>query len=206
MKPYVILNSAASLDGVIGGGKKIMLSNEEDWRRVHKLRASVDAVMVGVNTVLADDPLLTVRHVRGKTPRRVVVDSMARTPPSALILGEDKKATVAVSERAPEKKIMKLKNKADVVVSGKEKVDLPKLLDKLYSMGVERILLEGGGRLNKSMLEEGLVDEIFLTITPHVIGEGTHFVEGRLNRRLGLVLLDSKRVGDQIILHYKVEC
>ena len=209
MRPYTILNSAMSLDGRIGiKGEKIVLSNSLDEYRVHKLRGSVDAVLVGINTVLTDNPKLTVRHLKAKNPTRIIVDSNAKTPPNADILNDEAKTIIAVSARANKKRVKRLKEisaEVEVLVVGQSKVDLGRLMWRLYERGVRRILLEGGGTLNKSMLQEGLVDEIFITIAPTLIGEGVNLIMGELDGRIDLSLVGIRQYGDQVVLHYRLK-
>jgi len=179
-RPNVIINSAMSADGKISSvdRKQVRISGPDDMARVKLLRARSDAVMVGVGTVLADDPGLKVksrdlrmmRSDRGlpENPMRVVVDSRARTPPKAEVLGEG--CILAVSRAAPEERLDRLKGKCEIVVAGEEKVDLGELLSILQKKGVERLMVEGGATLNWSLIEAGLVDEIIVFVGPMIIG------------------------------------
>lgn len=176
----VIINSAISADGKISSfeRRQVRISGKADLGRVDALRAESDAVMVGVGTVLADDPGLRVRSERlrkvradlGKpeNPLRVVADSLARTPTSAQILGEG--CIVAVSAAAPQERLANLARRCEVVQCGDEKVDLRELLRVLHEKGVKRLMVEGGGTLNWSMIQEGLVDEIYTYIGALIIG------------------------------------
>jgi len=205
MKPEVILNTAASLDGVIGKkGERLTFSTEKDWQRVYKLRASCDAILVGVGTVLADDPGLT-SHKAGKNPTRVIADSKARTPANAKVLNEEAETIVAVSEAAPRKKVALLKEKAEVVTLGKDEVDLTKLMDALSAKGVKKLLLEGGGTLNSAMLKENLVDEITVLVAPKLVGAGVHLLEKPLKYQKQLILKEIKADGDHVLLSYEVK-
>ena len=211
-RPYVILNAAMTLDGkiaTVAGDSRI--SCEEDLDRIHELRASVDAVMVGVGTVLADDPSLTVRRVRGRNPIRVIVDSLAKTPSDAKVLDPSARTIVAVSKRAPREDIERLRRKgALVIVGGEEEVNLPKLLEELHAMGVRKLLLEGGSTLNWSMLREGLVDEVRVAIAPYIVGGETArtLVGGSgfksISEGIELELVSVDRVGTDVLLTYRV--
>ena len=207
-KPYILLNSAMSLDGRIGGiNERIRFSNQLDKERVHKLRADVDAVMIGVNTVLVDDPHLTVKYAEGKNPVRIVVDSSARTPPGARILNEKAKTIIAVSDAAGKNNIEILRKYAEVVIVENDRnnrINLKKLLAILYEKGIKKILLEGGGTLNRSMLEEGLVDEIFIAVAPVIVGGGVNLVEGNLVEKINLKFKDLLMLEDRIVLHYTI--
>lgn len=179
-RPMVIINSAISADGKISSfeRRQVRISGRTDLERVDALRAESDAVMVGVGTVLADDPGLRVKSERlrkvraasGKpeNPLRVVADSLARTPTSAQMLGEG--CIVAVSAAAPQERLANLARRCEVVQCGDEKVDLRELLSVLHEKGVKRLMVEGGGTLNWSMVSDSLVDEIYTYIGALIIG------------------------------------
>ncbi|MDI6643277.1 MAG: 2,5-diamino-6-(ribosylamino)-4(3H)-pyrimidinone 5'-phosphate reductase [Candidatus Hodarchaeaceae archaeon] len=211
-RPYVILNAAMTLDGKIAtvtGDSRI--SCDADLDRVHRLRAESDAIMVGLGTVLADDPSLTVRRVRGRNPIRVVVDREARTPPNAKVLRGPAKTIVAVSRKAKPQRIKRLRAAgADVIVEGAEKVNLRRLLEELRSRGVRKLLLEGGSTLNWGMLEQGLVDEVRVAVAPYIAGGanaktlvgGAGFAKVRESAELKLSRVT--RVGRDLLLIYQV--
>src|SRR5450756_123103 len=133
MRPYVIINSAMSADGKISTvvRRQVRISGKEDMQRVDALKARTDAVMVGIGTVLADDPKLTVKSDmlkrervakgRAENPLRIVVDRKARTPSTAAFLGPN--ALIAVAQQAPHHKVEELSTKAEVIVVGERKVD-----------------------------------------------------------------------------------
>jgi 2,5-diamino-6-(ribosylamino)-4(3H)-pyrimidinone 5'-phosphate reductase len=221
----VIINGAMTVDGKIAtsnGDSKI--SSKEDLVRVHKLRASVDAIVVGISTILADDPRLTVRLVKGKNPARVIVDSRGRIPLDSQIMytASKVKTIVAVTEQAPEEKIMKLRDMgAQVLVISEGKkgqsaavphgVNLKMLFRKLKKMGLKTILVEGGGELNWSLLRLGLVDELRVTIAPKIAGgrlattlvEGDGFDEIAQGVRLQLKKIERKKTGE-LVLYYQL--
>ncbi len=214
-RPYVVLNAAMSLDGKIAtftGDSR--MSSPADMRRVHRLRASVDAIMVGLRTLLRDDPKLTVRFVKAPKPCRIIVDSNALSPPSSHVVRTAREipTIIAVTSRAPKKRVEALKEKGvTVIVCGRGPlVSLKLLLNRLRRLGIRRILLEGGGTLNWSMLSNQLVDEISVAITPRILGgsTATTLIEGKGNAlvrdAIQLKLLGSARYGPDLVVRYKV--
>ena len=212
-RPYVILNAAMTLDGkiaTVSGDSRI--SCEADLDRVHKLRASVDAVMVGVGTVLADNPSLTVRRARGKSPTRIVIDSFAKTPPDAKVLDNLAPTVIASTKSAPTRMLQKLRAEgAKILIAGEKEVNLHRLLKKLRSAGVRKLLLEGGSTLNWGMLKKGLVDEVQVAVAPRIVGGaaaktlvgGAGF--GEVRRGVGLKLKKVRKVGKCLLLTYRVK-
>jgi len=213
VRPYVILNAAMSLDGKIAtvtGDSKI--SCEEDLDRIHMLRASVDAVMVGLGTVLADNPSLTVRRASGENPVRVVVDSLGKIPLNSRVLGASARTIIAVTTKAPKRNVEGLLRKGvQVIAVGEEEVDLKKLLGKLHGLGVQRLLLEGGSTLNWGMFRRGLVDEVKVAVAPYVLGgeEARTLVGGRgfskISKSISLKLVSFDWVGEDLLLTYLVK-
>jgi len=218
MRPYVFINSAMSADGKIStvARKQVRISGEDDLRRVDALKANVDAVMVGVGTVLADDPKLTIKSVglkrtrvdQGRTasPLRVVVDSRARTPPTAAVLGSN--ALIATSRQAPCHRIEALETKAEILVVGERKVDLAALLGRLKDKGVKSLLVEGGATLNFALLSLGLVDEIYTYVGNIIIGGSAAPTlvdgEGLTNDFVKLNLQEIRQIGDGVLIKWRV--
>jgi 2,5-diamino-6-(ribosylamino)-4(3H)-pyrimidinone 5'-phosphate reductase len=183
MRPHVIVNVAMSADGKISTKERrqVRISGSQDFTRVDRLKAGCDAIMVGIGTVLADDPSLTVkseecREYRRKqgwddNPVRVVVDSSGRTPQDSSFLNKGQgKRVVAVSKKADPDSVSLLREKATVILLGENEVDLFLLLDNLGAMGIRRIMVEGGGTLIASLIRAGLVDEIYTFIGNIIIG------------------------------------
>jgi len=220
----VIINGAMTVDGKIAttsGDSKI--SSKEDLVRVHSLRASVDAVVVGISTILADDPRLTVRLVRGKNPARVIVDSRGRIPIESQIMHTASRirTIIAVTDQAPEDKTQLLQDMgAEVLVISEGKkglsaavphgVNLKELFRRLEKARLRKLLVEGGGELNWSLLRLGLVDELVVTIAPKIAGgrlattlaEGDGVDEIAQGIRLQLKQVEQKKTGE-LVLHYK---
>lgn len=181
--PFVFINAAMSADGKIATieRRQTRISGDLDFDRVDELKAGSDAVMVGIGTVLSDDPSLTVKSDKRKSERRsrgidenpvrIVVDSMARTPIDSDIFkkGEGKRI-IAVSESASQEKVEQLSGKAEIIITGKEKVDLNKLLAELKKRGINKVMVEGGATLNWGLVSNGLVDEIYTFIGNIILG------------------------------------
>ncbi|PVU72604.1 2,5-diamino-6-(ribosylamino)-4(3H)-pyrimidinone 5'-phosphate reductase [Vulcanisaeta sp. SCGC AB-777_J10] len=215
MRPYVIIVSAMSIDGRIASKTGYSrLSCPFDLKRLHEVRASVDAIMVGANTVINDDPALTPRYVKAdRNPIRVVIDGRLRIPITARVITNKEAPTIIVTtESAPANKLAEIKGLGvEVWVVGKERVDLGKTLERLYTeRGVRRVLVEGGGHLNWQLIKEGLVDEVRLTVSPYVFGSGTSFLEGEgypttsEGPRLRLVSVRVCECGNEVVLDYVV--
>ncbi|MCD6428597.1 MAG: 2,5-diamino-6-(ribosylamino)-4(3H)-pyrimidinone 5'-phosphate reductase [Desulfurococcales archaeon] len=175
-RPYVIIYVTSSVDGKIASiSGDSRLSCMYDLRRLHSLRASCDAVMVGANTVIRDDPLLTVRYVEGRNPLRVVIDGSLRIPTtSRIITDKSAKTLIVTSASAPASKVAEFIRLGVEVVClpavGGSKVNLAEALRILWRRGVKRLLVEGGGNLIWNLVSEGLIDEFRITLSPYIVG------------------------------------
>ncbi len=175
-RPYTIIVSEVTVDGKLTlkrgvSSKEIMKFMDEDATRyLHELRAKVDGIMVGAETIRTDNPFLTVRYVEGKNPTRIVPTAMADIPLNANILEKDAPTIIFTSEKAPEDRVRKLEEKVDVIRCGEEKVDLVKMMDILHKRGIKSLIVEGGSRLNWEMIRLGLVDEIRIIHMPFIVG------------------------------------
>lgn len=176
--PYVLYKSAMSLDGNIATvtGHSRWVSGEKSRRTVHRLRDACDAVMVGVDTILADNPQLNVRHVKGRSPLRVIVDTHLRMPESVNVLSGPlaKKTIIATCETDPRVHRRYELQGATVMVCEEYggRVLMVDLLRKLGLRGIQTILLEGGSRLAGDMLKNGLIDECVFFYAPKIVGNG----------------------------------
>ena len=173
--PFVTLKFACSLDGKIAtvGGDSQWISCVESRKFSHRLRDLNDAILVGVGTVLADNPSLTTRLVEGKNPVRVIVDSNLKTPLNSKVVTEKFSRTIiATTTNAPPEKISALKNfGVEIIFAGNgERVDLKFLMSELARREITSVLVEGGGTIHFSMLKEKLVDKIFAFVAPKLIG------------------------------------
>jgi diaminohydroxyphosphoribosylaminopyrimidine deaminase / 5-amino-6-(5-phosphoribosylamino)uracil reductase len=210
--PFVTLKFAQTLDGRIAcaNGHSRWISSAPSLRFAHRLRALHDAVVVGVDTVIQDNPLLTVRLARGRNPLRIVVDSALRIPPDAGILKDQDaaKTIIATTRRADAKTRTGLEGNGrellTVDADRKGRVDLLKLLSELGRRGVSSVLVEGGSALITSVLKEQLANRLVAIIAPKIVGTGIDAVGdlGIRNMDDALVLTDRKvyRLGDDLIV------
>lgn len=205
-----IVNCAMSADGKIAlkSRKQTAISDEEDKKRVHELRNSVDAILVGVDTVIADDPKLTVneKYVKSpKRPARIVLDSDGRTPAKAVVLNGASKTIIVTREGCD-----KTFPNADVVRCGKDDVDIERLLPILEQRGIKRLLVEGGSKVIWSFLKARLADEVYIFIGSMVIGgDCAPTPAGGLGAEterdiVHLRLKDAEALGSGVLVKYEV--
>lgn len=211
-RPYVILSGAISVDGKIAtktGDSK--LSSKQDSIRLHKLRSKVDAILVGKNTVAIDDPLLTVRHTKGKNPIRIVLDSKGTLSDKSKILQtSDKiKTIIVVSKKITKSNYNKLnKFPVELIVTGDSSVNIKSLLRKLFTKKIKTILVEGGGTINWEFIKHNIFDELIVTLSPFLVGgnNAISFVEGdgfdKISKSPNLRLKSVKRLKNHLVLHY----
>jgi 5-amino-6-(5-phosphoribosylamino)uracil reductase/diaminohydroxyphosphoribosylaminopyrimidine deaminase/5-amino-6-(5-phosphoribosylamino)uracil reductase len=209
-RPEVTVHYAQTLDGRIATrtGQSQWIGGEASLRFAHQLRAQHDAVMVGVGTVLADNPRLTVRLVEGRSPLRVVLDSTLRIPLDSTVLTDGAAPTlIATTPRAPSERVDTLPRPGvDLLVIGEDEeghVDLAELLTQLKDRGTRSVLLEGGRQLITTALRERLVDRLVVCISPLVLGSGIDAVGDlgvdRLAEALTFTDTCFSRLGDDII-------
>ena len=211
-RPHIILSATMSVDGKIAtitGDSE--LSSKQDKQRVHRLRSRADVILVGINTINHDNPMLTVRLAKGRNPIRVILDSTARISLSSKILGTCKTVPtiIAVSKKAPKKRLEQLQRlHAEIIVAGEKSVSLPLLVRVLYGRGVRTIMVEGGGTVNWSFIKAGLFDEMYIAVAPFVVG-GTASVPlvwgsgfATICKSAKFRLDSTKRLGDYVVLHY----
>ena len=179
-QPFITIKAATSLDG------RMCLANEASkWitsslsrHHAHVLRAENDAVLVGVNTVLADNPELTVRHVPGINPLRIVLDSRLKTPVDAKVIGTDGKCVILAGFKADKEKETKLKDAgADIIrlpYYG-SRIHLAEAMKRILRKGILTLLVEGGSAVISAFMREGLADYLKMFIAPRIFGEGKGF-------------------------------
>lgn len=224
MRPYIIVNVAVSADGKLSTRERrqVKISGKQDFERVDQIKAGCDAIMVGIGTVLADNPSLTVKSPeliekrlqegRPEHPVRIVVDSQARTPTDAKILHKGSGVRIiAVAESAPSGKISDLEKYADVFVSGESRVDLKKLMEYLTGKGIQRLMVEGGGTLIWGMIAAGLVDELTMFMGNIIIGgkdaptlaDGAGYIKETEFPRLQM--MGATPMEEGVLIHWRVK-
>ena len=213
-QPFVILKTAASLDGTIGAetGDSKWITNDKSREYVHRLRDEVDAILVGIGTVQRDDPRLTcrIKSGKGKDPIRVVVDSSLKISLKAKVLNLKSQARtiVAATPKASPKKIKAIENLgAQVLVTpSKNRVDLKRLMRVLGKQGIASVLIEGGSGINTAALEAGIVDKVLYFYAPRIIGgiKAPLMVGGkgvsRVKKALLLRNIKTRRFGDDVMV------
>ena len=210
--PYVILSAAISIDGKIStraGDSK--LSSKEDSIRLHKLRSKVDAILIGKNTLLQDDPLLTVRYTKGKNPIRIILDSKGTISKNSKIIktSNNVPTIIAISKKISKINLLKLeKLPIEIITAGENSVNLKLLMKKLSSKKIKTILVEGGGTVNWEFIKNDLFNELIVTLSPFLIGgnEAISFVEGKgfskISNSPNLKLRSIKRLKNYLVLNY----
>jgi len=194
------------------------VSSTEDLRRVHSIRSSVDGIMIGISTVLIDNPRLTARltsiHGLGEEPTRIIIDSTARIPLESRILqsAHRTKTIIAVTKRACITRIKNIQSTgAMIMTAGTKNVDLRTVFAELKKMGFKKILVEGGGEINWSVLRLGIANELIVTLSPRIVGgrSATTIVEGygysKMSEGIKMKLKKIvKKDAGEIVLYYSI--
>jgi diaminohydroxyphosphoribosylaminopyrimidine deaminase/5-amino-6-(5-phosphoribosylamino)uracil reductase len=211
-RPFVTLKFAQTVDGRIAtaAGNSRWISSETSLRLAHKERSLHDAVLVGIGTVLSDDPELTVRRVRGKNPTRIILDASLRIPLQAKIFESRKTATtvVATALRGDSKKKERLAGMGietiTIEADRNGHLSLPKLLQVLGEKGISSLLVEGGASVITSFLRQGLAQRLLAVIAPKIIGRGVEAVGDlgikEVDRAIRLDLRKVSRLGDDVVI------
>ena len=218
----ILVNAAISVDGKLSNAdrEQVAISGSSDFDRVDQIRAERDAIMVGVGTVIADDPHLDLddpalqqqRKQRGEQPNpiRVVADSDGRTPLDARVLDDVAETYILTAETInPKRKRQLEKAGATVVVAGDNKVNLPAAIDELEDHGIESMLIEGGGELLYSVFAHGLVDKLSVYIGSMIIGgrDAPTLVDGEgFDENFPKLSLETvTQIDDGVLLEYTLE-
>jgi riboflavin-specific deaminase-like protein len=190
-RPFVTLKYAQTLDGRVASstGHSRWVSGLQSRVLAHRLRAEHDAVLVGIGTILADDPQLTVRLWEGPDPLRVVVDSRLRIPLEARVIQAGPKRTLVVTSSAASTRRVAALEAVGVrvlsVAAEDRRVNLSALLRALQKLGIQTVLVEGGASISTSFLRERLVDALVIVVAPKILGAGLDAVGG-----LGATIMD----------------
>jgi diaminohydroxyphosphoribosylaminopyrimidine deaminase/5-amino-6-(5-phosphoribosylamino)uracil reductase len=211
-RPFVLMKAAMTLDGKIAtaAGESQWITGEEARRQTHRLRRHIDAVMVGIGTVLQDDPQLTARDLNresqqaaGRQPIRVIIDSRLRISPKAKVFStlSSSRTIIVTTEQAPKRKVEQLQAcgiTVLIVPARERRVSLKTCLTRLGEMGITSVMLEGGSELNASAVRSGLVNRVRLYVAPMLLGgqDAKGVIGGKSPRRLADSLpVDHLRVG-----------
>ena len=209
-RPYVIINCAMSADGKIAlpSGKQMQISCVEDIQRMYCMRNDSDAVLVGIETVLSDDPKLTVKKacvLDVKNPIRVVLDTHCKTPESALIVNKDAKTIIFAGKKC-NKNFGKNVEIITCKINKDGLIDLVEMLEILYDRGIKNLMVEGGSTVIWNFLKNKLVDEMFVYIGPMIIGgKNTPTLASGEGFKIEPILLQIEEVqsiGPGILVHY----
>jgi len=208
VKQYIILNCASSADGKIALPNKdrLDLSNKEDFKRVHSLRSECDAIIVGIDTIIEDDPSLTInkKYASGENPSRIILDTKYRTPEHSKIVNNDCKTIIAIGDQTLDKELPHI----ETIKCGKDKIDLEKLLEHLEKKNIRKILVEGGETVLWSFLEKQLFDEFNIFVSNIIVGgKNTPTIAGgrgflTKNETLKLELRNVTRMGEGLLIKY----
>jgi 2,5-diamino-6-(ribosylamino)-4(3H)-pyrimidinone 5'-phosphate reductase len=214
-KPYIILSAAMTIDGKIAskdGDPDI--SDEYDWKEVHKLRTEVDAILVGKGTIMKDNPKLHIKYHNHDGYYRIIIDSNLDIPIISNVIEFDPKlypTIICTTEKVSKERIRLFESKGVKILKSGEgpTVDVVNLMPKLWNIGIKSLLLEGGGTLNWTFIKQDLVDEIRLTIAPWIVGgknaitlvEGDGFSKMRESTQFSLVMV--KERDNYVVIHYE---
>ena len=208
-KPFIILKLAMSLDGKIAtsSGDSKYITSVDARKYVHQLRNDVDAIMVGINTILRDDPILDSRLVHGKNPTKVIVDSTLKISERSKVFKDPSKVIIATTKKAPKIKVDKLHQKGATVLvlnSKKGLVDLIELVKELGKSEIASVMIEGGAELSGNAIKEGIVDKLFIFTAPKLIGNGLGPIKNlgikKVNKAIKLKDITTKKIGKDILV------
>jgi len=207
--PFVTIKVAMSADGRIAtkSGDSKYITSIEARKIVHGLRTEVDAVLVGVNTVIRDNPKLTPRLVVGKDPLKIVLDSKLSIPEKCNLMKDPSKLLIATTSKAPKNKLKKLMQKGTQIITLKQDkgmVDLKQLMKELGKMEITSVLIEGGSEVNSSAIKAKLVDKIVIFAAPKLIGNGKGAIGNlginKIDKAINLRDIESEKIGRDLMI------
>ena len=224
-RPWITLKAASSLDGklAVSNGESKWITNEKSRAAAHALRAENDAVLVGIKTVLKDDPELTVRHVKGNNPKRVILDRNLVIPIDAKIINSDGKCIIFTDDKPPKEKVKILQDKGvKIIMTECDKTHplrngeignilLQPVLEHLaMNEGILNLMVEGGARILNSFIKENLADYMKIFFAPKILGEGLSFGDGMFLSSVSeaRMLKDMKTqiLDDDILIEGRFKC
>ena len=207
--PFVTIKVAMSADGRIAtsSGDSKYITSTEARKAVHQLRTEADAVLVGVNTVIRDNPQLTPRLVQGKDPLKIVLDSTLKMPEKCNLMKEPSKLLVATTNKASKSKLDALRQKGVNIVILNQKngmVDLKQLMEELGKREITSVMIEGGTEVNSSAIKAGIVDKIVIFAAPKIIGSGKGAIGNlgikKIDRAINLKNTKTEKVGNDLMI------
>ena len=216
-KPHLIISSAISLDGKITFRKDTSstafsaLLSPIHYKILHKERQKVNAILVGSKTIITDNPKLNIRYGIKCThpPIRISIDSKGLIPIDSKIFDASAETIIAISKKTPQQYVSKLRSiGVTTIVCGSRKVNLKVMMDKLANMGIHKLLVEGGGKLNAALLENRLVNEVKVLLMPIIIGgeKVPTFSHSIFHtEHIKLKLVDVKEFGQFLYIKYKIK-
>ncbi len=208
-RPQVFINCAMSLDGRIASqsGRRMRISCEEDIKRMYQLRNKSDAVLVGIGTVLSDNPKLTVKEKYVKNPKqpiRIVLDTNCRTPIDALVVNNAAKTLIVIGKNCNKKFL----NNVELIkckMDEKGLIDLESFIQILNDKGIKKLMVEGGSTVIGNFLKSNFVHEMFIYVAPMIIGGiNTPTLVKNIDENINLKLVESKKIDPGILLHYRL--
>jgi len=209
MIPYIILNASTSLDGkTLRRDREVISSNRLNEQRVEELRGSVDAIMIGPKSEIINKDF-HIHETMGKRTIVIIVDKNGDIASDSKILADEgRRILIVVSKNATRAKVEKLSyihDKIEVIVLGKNDVDINELLLMLYERGIRRIVLEGDRETIRKMFENNFINEIYIAISPVIVGPGYDLLDKDIPKNVDLKLEGISEYGDHVVLHYKVK-
>ena len=213
-RPRIIINCAMTADGKISlpNRKQFKISSEEDIKRMYKLRNESDAILVGIGTILSDDPKLTVKEKYVKNPRqpiRIILDVHCKTPESSLAVNQVSKTLIITGKKCNKKftdnvEIIQCKTDQEGLI------DLQELLKILNTYGIKTLMVEGGGTVIWNFLKHRLVDDLYVYVAPMIAGGTTTptLADGdginRVEELINLKIIEISRLGAGVLIHYRM--
>ena len=213
-RPHVIVNCAMSADGKIAlpSRKQLRISCDEDIKRMYRLRHESDAVLVGIDTILSDNPKLTVKEKyidNPKQPIRIILDSSCRTPEDALAVNNVAKTIIITSKKCNKK----YNDNVEIIeckTDDENQIDLNYLLELLYNLEIKSLMVEGGSTIIWNFLNKRLVDDLYLYMAPIIIGgaKTPTMADGRgikdIDELISLEIIEIRRLGPGILFHFRM--